>query len=152
MIFSWEDCTADRKVVWGDIVIKRVALQINISSKTPYWSEKHYVTFRIWFHHLKLNVLAKVALFVRHIEYIRRKTGKELYWPLLWFFVGDQVSRRSRLSHNEIGGTRRMSVLTYVVLICFAIFGIQYWLKNKSYIFQAKDIEKIARHHVGKGK
>ena len=45
-----------------------------------------------------------------------------------------------------------MFVLTYVVLICFAIFGIQYWLKNKSYIFQAKDIEKIARHHVGKGK
>ncbi|CAH3042340.1 unnamed protein product [Porites evermanni] len=45
-----------------------------------------------------------------------------------------------------------MSVLTYVVLVCFAIFGIQYWLKNKSYIFQAKDIEKIARHHVGKDK
>ena len=56
------------------------------------------------------------------------------------------------IAHNEIGGTRRMSVLTYVVLICFAIFGIQYWLKNKSYIFQAKDIEKIARDHVGKGK
>ena len=62
------------------------------------------------------------------------------------------VTQVTLITHHEIGGTRRMSVLTYVVLICFAIFGIQYWLKNKSYIFQAKDIEKIARHHVGKGK
>ena len=62
------------------------------------------------------------------------------------------VTQVTLITHYEIGGTRRMSVLTYVVLICFAIFGIQYWLKNKSYIFQARDIEKIARHHVGKGK
>jgi len=42
-----------------------------------------------------------------------------------------------------------MSALTYIVLIVFAIFGIQYWLKSKSYIFDAEDIAKIAKRHVG---
>ena len=45
-----------------------------------------------------------------------------------------------------------MSALTYIVLIVFAIFGIQYWLKSKSYIFDAEDIAKIAKRHVGNGK
>ena len=45
-----------------------------------------------------------------------------------------------------------MSVLTYIVLIGFAIFGLQHWLKNKSYIFVAEDIAKIAKRHVGNGK
>ena len=73
--------------------------------------------------------------------------------PAVIIFRGRSgVTQVTLIAGNEIGGTRRMSLLTYVVLICFAIFGIQYWLKNKSYIFQAKDIEKIARHHVGKGK
>lgn len=49
-------------------------------------------------------------------------------------------------------GTRTMSALTYIVLIVFAIFGIQYWLKSKSYIFDAEDIAKIAKRHVGNGK
>lgn len=41
-----------------------------------------------------------------------------------------------------------MSAITYIVLIGCAIFGIQYWLKNKSYIFKAEDIAKIAKRHV----
>lgn len=45
-----------------------------------------------------------------------------------------------------------MSALTYIVLIVFAIFGIQYWLKNKSYTFEAEDVAKIVKRHVGKGK
>lgn len=45
-----------------------------------------------------------------------------------------------------------MSIFTYVILIGVAIFGIQHWLKNKSYIFKAEDISKIAKRHVGNGK
>ena len=45
-----------------------------------------------------------------------------------------------------------MSVFNFIILIGFAIFGIQYWLRNKSYIFEAEDIAKIAKRHVGKGK
>ncbi|KAL9987915.1 hypothetical protein ACROYT_G002297 [Oculina patagonica] len=42
-----------------------------------------------------------------------------------------------------------MSIFTYIILIGFAIFGIQHWLKNKSYIFEAEDIAKITKRYVG---
>lgn len=45
-----------------------------------------------------------------------------------------------------------MSVFTYIILIGFAVFGIQHWLKNKSYIFEAEDIAKITKRYVGNGK
>ena len=44
-----------------------------------------------------------------------------------------------------------MSAITYIVLIGFAIFGIQYWMKNKTYLFQAEDIARISKRHIRKG-
>lgn len=49
-------------------------------------------------------------------------------------------------------GTRSMSPFNFIVLIGFAIFGIHYWLNNKSYIFEAKDVARIAERHARKGK
>lgn len=48
-------------------------------------------------------------------------------------------------------GTRTMSAITYIVLIAFAIVGIQYWIKNKTYLFQAEDIARISKRHIRKG-
>lgn len=49
-------------------------------------------------------------------------------------------------------GTRSMSPFNFIVLIGLAIFGIHYWLNNKSYIFEAKDVARIAERHARKGK
>ena len=66
-------------------------------------------------------------------------------------------SRAAKVSHKskefaKRNITSKMSAFTYIVLIGFAIFGIQYWLKNKSYVFEAEDIAKITKRHVGNGK
>ena len=62
-------------------------------------------------------------------------------------------SRAAKVSHkSKEFTTSKMSAFTYIVLIGFAIFGIQYWLKNKSYVFEAEDIAKITKRHVGNGK
>ncbi|XP_068723076.1 sigma non-opioid intracellular receptor 1-like isoform X1 [Montipora capricornis] len=41
-----------------------------------------------------------------------------------------------------------MAAFSYIVVISLAIFGIQYWLNNKSYIFEAGDIARIAERHA----
>lgn len=46
----------------------------------------------------------------------------------------------------------RMLVFIYIILIGFVIFGIYYWLKNKSYFFELEDIVKIVKCYVGDGK
>ena len=72
--------------------------------------------------------------------------------PLSNFLAGDQVVTQVKSQGGRTNGTRMMSALTYIVLIVFAIFGIQYWLKNKRYTFEAEDVAKIVKRHVGKGK
>ena len=47
--------------------------------------------------------------------------------------------------------TRTMSVYLNIVALGLAIFGIHYWLNNKTYIFEAEDIARIAKRQARKG-
>ena len=44
-----------------------------------------------------------------------------------------------------------MSVYLNIVALGLAIFGIHYWLNNKTYIFEAEDIARIAKRQAREG-